>query len=315
MSQSFIIWAQLRNTLRRFACAAILLCPLLAQAESVGVLYPQTREPYDQIYAKIVEGIRAEYKQDVRQLSVTENTSQASVQHWLDREKIAALVVLGNKTLTYLPDTNERPLVVGGAILAPGSGQLPGITVNPSPALLFTGLVALTPTVTDIHVIYEDEYNGWIITEALEAADSLGLTLHRHAVSGLPESAAKYREVQQRLDRETEALWLPLGGPSREKSILQTILQTAWSRDQIVVSSNLADVRRGALYALYPNNLAMGFELARLLKAQSEPGGSQAGPAFLSSTFQAINLRTAEHLGLRLTKDDLRKFEFVYPPQ
>lgn len=315
MSQPFNAWKQLRNLLRRVACATVLLAPLLAQAETIGVLYPETREPYRQVYANIIDGIGAEYRQDIKQFAIAEDASVESVQQWLNDDGVTALVVLGSQSLTYLPADNTRPMVVGGTILKPQPKPRPGITLNPAPSSLFSGLLKLKPRVSEIHVVYEAAYNSWVITEAEKAADNLGLKLHRHPVSGMREAAATYREVQKRLKSEKAALWLPLGGPSREKSILQSILQTAWSRDQIVISSNLADVRRGALYALYPDNRAMGAELARLLKVQSEDTTSEAKTLFLSSTLQAVNLRTAEHIGLRLAKDDLRKFSFVYPPQ
>jgi putative tryptophan/tyrosine transport system substrate-binding protein len=314
-------WKQLHNGLRRFACALAILCPLLTWAETIGVLYPETREPYRQVYASIIEGIQGEYQQAVKQFAVNEKTLADSVQQWLDDDGITALVVLGNRSLASLPKNNTRPLVVGGTLI-PRPGAHPGISLNPSPALLFSGLRALKSSVVNIHVVYEVEYNEWVITEAAKAAAKLGLKLHRHPVSGMREAAAEYREVQKNLDSDNAALWLPLGGPSREKSILQTILETAWTADQIVISSNLADVRRGALYALYPNNQAMGVELAQLLKTlnaqtdmpRTKTNSPETQNFLLSAVFQAVNLRTAEHLGLQLTKDDIREFEFVYPP-
>ncbi|MEX1031752.1 MAG: hypothetical protein WDZ30_00185 [Cellvibrionaceae bacterium] len=292
------------------------MLPLLSQAATLGVLYPEVREPYHQVYASIVEGIEGEYKQEVRRFVVTDNSTADSVRQWVEMHEIDALVVLGNQSLAYLPEDNQLPVVVGGTILKPGPESLAGITLNPSPSLLFGGLLKLKPSVTDIHVVYEPDYNEWVVAEANKAAEALDLTLHGHPVSGMRQAAAKYREVQGTLNSDKAALWLPLGGPSRESSILQTILQKAWSGDQIVISSNLSDVRRGALYALYPNNREMGRELAKLLKQCMTESASESEPRklFLSSTFQAVNLRTAEHIGLRLTRDDLKDFEFVYPP-
>lgn len=307
MSQPVITWKQFRSFLRGFVCAMLALCPVFTQAETIAVLYPQTREPYLQVYTNIIQGIESEYKKEVQRFAIAESTSAEEVKGWLDAAGIEGLVILGNQSLSRLPAENERPFVVGGTILKPQSAPLPGISINPSLSSLFGGLLELQPTVSEIHVVYEADYNGWVIAEAIRAAEQLDLTLHAHTVSGLREAAAKYREVQKSLDPDRSALWLPLGGPSREKFILQSILQTAWSRDQIVISSNLADVRRGALYAIYPNNHAMGQDLAKALLAQLEDR-ENATSVFLSSTFQAINLRTAEHIGLRLTKDDLSLF-------
>src|SRR5690606_28706581 len=185
----------------------------------------------------------------------------------------------------------------------------------PAPALLFAGLLQLRPDVLEIHVVFEPEYNGWVIEAAENAAQDLGIRLRSHPVTGLREAAARYREVQQQLEPRTQAFWLHLGGPSREKSVVQKIIETAWTRDQIIISSNLADVRRGAFYALFPDNRGMGMELARLLKMRMADGESATEPVFLSALYQALNLRTAEHLGLRLDREGLKAFDFIYPPQ
>ena len=315
MSQQLMISGQRRRALALVVWALVLLCPQLAIAETIGVLFPQTREPFRQVYTNIIEGVEAEYQGPVERLVIGPDTTAKSIQDWMDRKNIRGVVVLGKESLDRIPPGAVRPLVVGGSIIPPGSQAHPGITLNPAPGLLFAGLLKLRPEVRDIHVVYEPDYNGWVIEAAERAAQELGIRLHSHPVTGLREAAARYREVQQTLKSRSEALWLPLGGPSREKSILQKILETAWARDQIIISSNLADVRRGAFYALYPDNRGMGMELARLLKMRMADGESATEPVFLSALYQALNLRTAEHLGLRLDREGLKAFDFIYPPQ
>lgn len=312
MSQALLIRIRTYAVLRLLLCAALSLCPALVQAEAVGILYPETREPYRQVYRSIIDGVETIYKKKAESLAVSPDTPPEIVHRWLADNEISNLVVLGNDCLDHLPGDRELAVVVGGTILKPSEDSLPGITLNPSAGLLFSGLLGLRPAVTDIHVVFEEDYNGWVIPEANLAAAKLGVRLHEHPVTSLREAAERYRDVQSHMNGETSAIWLPLGGPSREKTILQEILETAWQREQIIFSSNLADVRRGALFALYPDNQGMGRELASLLRAV--PIKSKNNTQFLTSVSKAINLRTAEHIGLRLPKEQLREFDFVYPP-
>lgn len=300
--------------LRLSLCAVVCLCPLLTRAEGVGILVPEVRGPYWQVYRNIIDGVKAEFQNDAQHFVISSHTSPAAVQQWLDKNEITALVALGNECLAHVPANSQMPVVVGGTILKPGGESLAGITLNPSPQLLFEGLVAIRPAVRDIHVVFEEDYNGWVISRAQTAARDLGLTLHSHPVANLREAAEGYRTIQDQMKSDTAALWLPLGGPSREKSILQEILEAAWEHDQIVFSSNLADVRRGALFALYPDNEQLGRDLALMLKEMKQHK-TVTGTLFLSAVHKAINLRTAEHLGLRLRKEQLKEFELVYPPQ
>jgi putative ABC transport system substrate-binding protein len=314
MSQPPFIRIRAYAILRLLVCAVVSLCPFLVHAEVVGILFPEVREPYRQVYRNIIDGVETEYKRKAEQFQLSPTSSPEAVRRWLEEKKITALVVLGNECLAHVPQNAELAVVVGGTLLKPSSESLAGITLNPSPLLLFEGLLAIRPAVANIHVVFEEDYNGWVVAEAGLAAEQLGIRLHRHPVANMREAAAVYRQVQKTMDRRTSALWLPLGGPSREKTILQEILETAWKHDQIIFSSNLAEVRRGVLFALYPDNHRMGRELAAMLKDIS-PENRKNNTRFLSSVYEAINLRTAEHIGLRLHKEELKEFEFVYPPQ
>jgi putative ABC transport system substrate-binding protein len=68
-------------------------------------------------------------------------------------------------------------------------------------------------------------------------------------------------------------------------------------------------VPKGALFALFPDNNAMGRRLAQLLR---EPAPAAARLLPLEQLDTAINIRTADHLGLGLSAADAR-FDMVFP--
>jgi putative ABC transport system substrate-binding protein len=87
----------------------------------------------------------------------------------------------------------------------------------------------------------------------------------------------------------------------------------SWNRKLVVFSSSFADVKRGVLFSLYPDNKAMGQQLGRLLEQRQQ---NQSAPATIypvEDLLTAVNLRTAEHLGLHFSHSDIEGFHYVYP--
>jgi putative ABC transport system substrate-binding protein len=98
--------------------------------------------------------------------------------------------------------------------------------------------------------------------------------------------------------------------------ILPIVLQEAWERDLAVFSSNLAHIKNGVLFALYPDNKNMGRSLAELALNQMHNGESTPlGIMPLHDIFTAVNIRTAEHLGLKFTNQIRRDFNLIFPSQ
>ncbi len=94
---------------------------------------------------------------------------------------------------------------------------------------------------------------------------------------------------------------------------MPVILKEAWDKNLLVFSSNPEHVKRGALFSLYPDNRGLGRSLAQLtlerLKSPPKPPAVLA----LKDLLIAVNARTAEHLGLRLTNQARRRFDLVFP--
>jgi putative ABC transport system substrate-binding protein len=98
-----------------------------------------------------------------------------------------------------------------------------------------------------------------------------------------------------------------------EQSLLPEVLRETWEKNFVVFSSNLDHVRKGALFSLYPDNFGMGRSLAILALKQIEPGSKLESVNLLRDLLVAVNLRTAEHLGLRFSSQTRREFAMVFP--
>lgn len=154
----------------------------------------------------------------------------------------------------------------------------------------------------------------WLLSAAVEAAKKLNFELIVYPATGLYTVANTYRQAIKGMRPETDVLWLPPDEGSIDiRSILPAILQDAWDRHILVFCSNSAHAKRGALFALYPDNLQTGKSLAVLAIDAVKHGGARIVPT--QDVLTAVNMRTAEHLRLREITHKNQHFDAIYPPQ
>ena len=305
------------TSLRRQTCILLIHILVVAPswAEPVAVIYPEVREAYKKVFLNIADGAEKELGQDLLHLEISEDSSTARTKAWLDQNNVSAVIALGNKSIEEIGPDLKFPTVIGAVVFQPGANQYAGISLNPAPDRLFSGLQKLLPKLNTIHVVYDPDRNQWEVEAATELAEIMGITVNGYPANDLRQAATAYRDIQEKMNSDTDAVWLPLGGPARDKAILQNILETAWTKKQAVISSNLADVKRGVLFAMYPDNVGMGEDLGKLLKEVLKQSDGNSKIHFTTALFQAINRRTAEHLDMRLSQDDLSHYHFIYPPR
>ena len=100
-----------------------------------------------------------------------------------------------------------------------------------------------------------------------------------------------------------------------DRLILPLLLRGAWDQSILVFSSNPAHVRRGALFALFPDNKEMGKSLARMSEIYIKGGEASMDNNIvpLHDLQAAINVRTAEHIGLFISDEQRQKFSLIFP--
>jgi putative ABC transport system substrate-binding protein len=206
-------------------------------------------------------------------------------------------------------------VVVGGVLSAPEmeATSLAVHSLAPDPEVLFARLRSVAPAVRRVFVIYDARQNGWLIRIARDAAKTQGLELVAQEATDLPGAIRTYRQVLGALEPKRDALWLPQDAVTvDEATVLPLVLEQAWNRNLVVFSSSVSHVKRGALFALYPNNLELGRSLAdaalQSLTA-SAAGGKSIKP--LRYLLAAVNVRTAGHLGLDI--GDRQRYDLIFP--
>ncbi|WP_246598902.1 ABC transporter substrate binding protein [Methylogaea oryzae] len=287
-----------------------------ADAPSVAVLYPELREPFRGVFLEIVEGIEAGLRSPVKSYALTNDDSALKSQ--LAQERVEVAITLGRSGLLAarkLADT--LPVVVGATFVSPDAENrgLAGITLAPAPDALFDRLRRLAPEIKRVSVVYDPKSKTWEIEQARKAARERGLTLNALPAEDLRSSAALYRTVLDETRGGGGALWLLQDDAAMdERALLPLILTEAWDNNLVVFSSNPDHVRKGALFSLYPDNAGMGRSLAAMARKRLQGGVSgDTDIEPLKDLLFAVNLRTAEHLGLRFDSQDRRQFDLVFP--
>lgn len=305
-----------------FALLYWLLFPINAAAAEarIGVVYPDIREPFRSVFLTIAKGISADLGSEPELYALTDSQDVGDVRNWAASTNIRAIIALGSRGPAISDALSDMvPVIVGAVHISPEmlTSRYSGIALNPDPAPLLQRLKHFAPNVKRVTVVYHRERESWMIEQASDAARSLGLQLNAIPVDRLQEAVGVYGDVLANQHSGTDALWLSQDSAVLdEHAVLPLILREAWNRKLIVFSSNPAHVRRGILFALYPNNHAMGQSLGRMaaeLAAKGAINPKNPGVQTLTDVSIALNVRTANHIGLRNTKEVLREIDLVFP--
>jgi putative ABC transport system substrate-binding protein len=290
-----------------------------ADTPAVAVVYPDIREPYRDIFLRIIKGIEEAVQAPVKQYAIKEEDGLASLRDELAEEPVNAIVALGRVGLGAAEALrSEVPVVIGAVLLPPAqsTSHYTGITLRPDPDVLFGWLKRITPQIKRITIIYNRQvYDESSIGQAREAAKAHGFVLNALPAQNLRESAALYRNVLNEINDGSDALWLPQDDSTLDdNTLLPVILKDAWEKNLVVFSSNPEHVKKGVLFSLYPDNFGLGRSLGEMaLKQMQDPHPKTTGIMPLKDLLIAVNLRTAEHLGLRFTSLEKRRFNLIFP--
>lgn len=285
----------------------------------IAVLYPDIGEPYRSVFAKIIEGIEDKTRNKVASYAVGGNFNAQELSGELKRQDIQVVIALGRNGLKAASGLDKSiGIVIGGVISASETDSRNStiLSLAPDPALLFARLKAISPRTQRVTVIYDPRQNGWLIKLAQEAARAQGIELAAQEATDLKSALALYQQFLAAADVRRDALWLPQDSATVDEStVLPLVLQESWSKGLLVFSSNASHVRRGALFALYPNNVELGRNLAAsaLGVAAGAPAGRGTLP--LRDVLTAFNTRTASHLGLNISASQQRDFDLLFPEQ
>jgi putative ABC transport system substrate-binding protein len=302
---------------------ALLIGVVLAAAASqstrgIAILYPDIGEPYRTVFAKMIEGIEDQVKGRVTSVAIGAKPNQQDIARELRGQDVRVVIALGRNGLKAAANLERHVGVVVGGVVSVPEAESRNYTVSslaPDPALLFARLKYFMPQARRVFVVYDPGQNAWLMRLAAAAASARGLELVAREATDLQAALQHYQAIVATMEVGKDALWLPLDSTTvQETSVLPFVLQEAWARNLTVFSSNLAHVRRGALFSLYPNNFEVGRNLAERAQDYLSAGEPQRGVMPLKAVQLAVNVRTAAHLGVDIAGKQA-DFDLVFPEQ
>ena len=293
--------------------------PSFAATPSVAVIYPELRAPYNKIFTDIADGVEIQVNGSTKRYLLKKDYSPEDLSQWIKNNEIKVCVALGVRGENAASQAKiDIPVVLGG-VLTPKTAKLShsGISLAPSPEKLFSQLKIFKQNIERIIVVYNPQNTEWIIRKAQTAAVNKNIYLDTYSTSSLSESAKIYKKIFKNDDLVNTAIWLPPDRSSIDnRTLLSSILEQAWAHEVPVFSSSLAHVNKGVLFSMYPDNLKMGKSLGQFaLDKFYGSAGSSEKIIPVEDLQTAFNKRTAEHLNVRFSSDDLRNFDAVFPAQ
>ncbi|WP_229218854.1 ABC transporter substrate-binding protein [Rugamonas brunnea] len=302
--------AQLEDQLRRPELQAS-----IGKGGTIAVLYPNVEEPFRSAFVSMIQGIEERTKLHVRSYPVDPRVDTADLNATLKRNGTRVVIALGRQGLNATAGLDkEITVLAGGVLLLSEADNVAGISMTPDPALLFARLRALLPDLKRVIVVYNPQKSEWLIKLAREAAKAQGLELSTHVAGDLARAAQLYPQLIAAADNHHDAVWLPHDTTTVEEgTILPLVLRESWNSGVPLFSSNVLHVKKGALFAMVPNNVELGRTLGGSALGVIAGDNKRRSLTPLRELQTAINVRTASHIGLNLGSRQQRSFDYVYP--
>lgn len=304
----------------------------------INVYYPIVRAPYQQIFDHIIDGMKDELiqKPALHGLQKKDQAPTLTNEHDL-------IVALGQRGLKAAAQGPQH--VVVGAISRPPvhyPKPLHGYALTPSPRLMIGKLHELAPQVTDVYAVFNPSRSQWLVDDIKAICGTLGIELHLESADRFAPAAKIINRHLHEAEPNKAAIWLLESGFSNDNSLMSHILEQAWEKNLVVFSGNPSHIRRGLLFSMYPDNTRLGQALGQLAQeiqarhqqtgSSLEVGDSIAPPETETSATEGlapqeqhihilplehlhtgVNLRTAEHLGISISRN--QEFDIIFPPQ
>ncbi|MBN1138678.1 MAG: ABC transporter substrate-binding protein [Anaerolineae bacterium] len=213
---------------------------------------------------------------------------------------------------------NEIPVVFGiltdpvgagvVASLAQPGGNITGVTFGPQEARRLEWLTRIVPAVKRVYIIYhpEDTSANLAMKTVTATAATLGLEIVSREARNADEVAAALADFPENVD----ALYmLP---DSQTEASLAEILAAANARQLPTSVANVERVEDGVLYSYAMKQVPTGQQAARIADQILEGIKPADLPVETTEFFLAINLKTAQAIGLTLPDDILSQADTIY---
>ena len=212
-----------------------------------------------------------------------------------------------NIPVVFVPLTDPVGAGVVASLAQPG-GNMTGVTFGPQEAQRLAWLTKIAPTVKRVYIIHnpKDSSVQLALKTVKETAAKLGLEIVLYEASNPDEIATALTNLPENIDA---IYMLP---DSQTEIKLADILAVANAHNLPTSVSNVERVKDGPLYSYAMKQIAGGQQAARLAD-QILKGIKPADlPVETAEFFLAINLKTAQAIGINISDNILSQADTIY---
>ena len=283
---------------------------LAAVPARVAIIKTSALTPFNQAADAIIEVLRNDPLQpEILTFDLEGDEARAAgVLAEVRRLNPRLVVVVGSlATAVALKELPSTPIIFSmvlyprqSGFLADAHRNVTGVSLDVPPAVQFGYLRRLFPAAHRIGVLYNPSETGSIVEEARSAAAAHGFTLVPESVADPAQAVAALGTLME----ECDAIWSVADSHVFTPQTTSALLLAATRRRVPLFGLSTAQVRAGAVAALYCDYADVGKQtgesVLRALRGEA-PDTIEVSPPRKAAL--ALNLRTAEHLGLHIADD------------
>ncbi len=295
------------------ALAIVLVQPAHAKQLKFAVVVPKTSSKAQRIYDQIVSGLGSIENVELEILPFTsvDKNVESSLHKKLANSSANAIITIGKSAHRLVKDfRTDKPLIAGGVSISPSNAS--GVSLTGDPKEFFANLKRIAPGVDRVFLIYNKEINGWWVDIAVAIAKAEKIELRALQAKDVKSGAKLYQRTLQEARFGKDAIWIPLVSIVPAKTVMPLILKKAWDKNLVVFSNSVAHTRQGALFSMYPDNVALGRQLMELAIEQASDKDAPVKVVPVRKLKIAFNASMAEHLGLKVESGEGSGFYPVY---
>jgi hypothetical protein len=219
-----------------------------------------------------------------------------------------SIIVLGQLLIDEVAAVDRAARIIGGAFygVASNPADIPTLSLEPSLDTIVSDIRKTGFTLTRLRTVVAT--NNTIFTNApyTKASDDLNVVLSPVVAKNEQEFARNWFSLLQEIDSSNEAIVIIDEKYLDSSGAYRNIIETAWRKDILVVSTLPNYSRRGVSIGYVPDLFLYG---ARLYDQLTDPDSTQsatdAHTLWTDATLlnRVFNQRTLMHIGYRLPND------------
>lgn len=300
----FVLWLLL-------AMAPLFSYAAGSYAADAAVIKSMDIQPYNEA----LEGFKAVVQASVREYSIEDSDSRDAVAARLKRREPDLIFALGTEALRLAKGELKDLPVVFAFVLTPGDvagknrGAITGVSMNIQPLEQFKALLRILPEARRIVVIYDPAKTQRLISEGMEDARGLGLSLRTYGVKTKPEAI----NTLSRMKGNVDAIWMVPDATVLTPEFLEQLLLFSVGNRVPVIGVSDKHVKNGALFALSFDYEDIGRQAGEIANSILREGDIEGIPIRKPRRSRlSLNLNTAGKMGITVPKTVIKTADRVY---